>query len=309
MQSKEIKDITEAWISMHESTSVKILLAPTYDLAKTIEKPELTIEAEYGKEVLNGTIYTAAHHDARAHNLAPCIDHKIPKLKSGTIVVSHLDIDSLGGCLIALGKLNKKFPWDTFAKIDVHGAHKIREFIKNENEIKLIYALYAWLKQHRFPYDKISDITDVVLKASDAIDKIVENNQPFIQAGIDMLKDETELNKRTFVSNMNNVIMRKNTSEREFSNHLYTDPSGKSALAVVAYNIVTQSITISLANPIKGINCKDIVQKFWGSEAGGKDVIAGSPRTEKMSEEQWKEISDYLKFILRGSNDPYPRIN
>ena len=43
------------------------------------------------------------------------------------------------------------------------------------------------------------------------------------------------------------------------------------------------SVTVSLADPIEGVVCRDIVQSLWGMEAGGHAGIAGSPRGQEMS--------------------------
>lgn len=54
---------------------MKILLAPTYDIAKEYadhNRVDATVEAEYGDDVVEGEILTLAHHGSRSNNPAPC---------------------------------------------------------------------------------------------------------------------------------------------------------------------------------------------------------------------------------------------
>jgi len=68
------------------------------------------------------------------------------------------------------------------------------------------------------------------------------------------------------------------TSGRDFVNHLYVDLDGVPARAIVSYNRDSGSVTVSLADPIPGVSCREILQGMWGPEAGGHDGIARSPR-------------------------------
>lgn len=64
---------------------MKILLAPTYELAKdyaTHNRVDATVEAEYGEKVIEGEVLTLAHHgmvnDPRLKSRACSIDHPKP---------------------------------------------------------------------------------------------------------------------------------------------------------------------------------------------------------------------------------------
>ena len=94
-----------------------VLHAPTADLARSIVLPVLTVEAEYGSYVCEGRFYTAAHHQGEGPYAgrhlpghegtgrpAPCNDDGITMIgEEDVVVVSHIDLDTLGGCLRATG--------------------------------------------------------------------------------------------------------------------------------------------------------------------------------------------------------------
>lgn len=60
------------------------------------------------------------------------------------------------------------------------------------------------------------------------------------------------------------------------------------------------SVTISLEKPIRGISCREIVQELWGSEAGGHDGIAGSPRGKSMTEKDLINAAEALNNAIKG---------
>ena len=91
-----------------QTKETQILLAPTYDIAKTINA-EATVEAEYGDECLEGTMATLAHHGPRSNNPAPCNTPDVPVLPPfATVVVSHIDLDTLGGIYALQGRKPEK---------------------------------------------------------------------------------------------------------------------------------------------------------------------------------------------------------
>jgi hypothetical protein len=125
--------------------SFRALHSTNPDLLRA-EAPHLTVEAEYGAVVIEGSVFTAAHHQpvgspyAGDHLVAggrpaPCNDAQIPTLDPSagewTVGISHLDLDTIGGVLRALpefadlfGSENGGF-WNLAAFVDTNGAHKV----------------------------------------------------------------------------------------------------------------------------------------------------------------------------------------
>ena len=269
-----------------------ITLAPNADLAHTITA-EVTVEAEYGSIVIEGTRYTAAHHGGEwAGRPAPCNDAAVPVVgDAATLLVSHLDLDTFGGCLRALGAdlfgpETRSF-WALAEFVDLRGPHKLGQSGASETDLESLYAFWAWAKVAvpRLSRDEITDVTGHVQAAGDALRGIFAGDDAMLDAGREFRAAETALNVRTFERADGPVIVRVAEVAADFCNHLYATPSGSPARAVACYNREFGSVTLSLADPEAGVSCREMVQAVWGSEAGGHDGIAGSPRGLDVGEE------------------------
>ena len=84
----------------------------------------------------------------------------------------------------------------------------------------------------------------------------------------------------------------------QFTNHLYIH-GNTMAKAVVAFRNDNETVTLSLADPIEGVSCEQVAQALWGPEAGGRDVIAGSPRGQKMTMEAADMAAHKLSLAIR----------
>jgi hypothetical protein len=296
-----------------------VIIAPSADIAKTIEA-DVTVEAEYGSVVAKGSVYTAAHHQPGMKDLpAPCVDENIPTLEEATVVVSHLDLDTIGGVLRVFGSpVMDKAPsfWKLAAFVDKAGPHKLGESGASETDIKRLYAFWAWMKKNvkNFSREEATIITETILDCEAVINEIIDGStsineglyyNKFIQPdllrdGEIMREEEMKLNRSTFItaSKIDNVIFRITSfdpvDEQGFCNHLYNDPEGKTYAGVVAWDKFGGSITISLADSIEGVSCREIMQKAFGPEAGGHDNIAGSPREAKMT---WADAMRCMKML------------
>lgn len=323
-----------------------VLLAPSADLAReclATRNIALTVEAEYGSYVAEGRIHTAAHHQpvgsayAGRHLVeggrpSPCNATDIPVLGEDDIVlVSHVDLDTFGGCLRSMPEFQDLFPpknvdaavlskapaeaahvitslrnnvdfWNLAEYVDVRGAHKLGESEASERSVRQLYAFWAWSKSPeggpRLPRDTVSDVTSLVRSAGETLRRIFHDNAELLVAGGALRVSEQLLNSRTFVRREGGIIVRVPYASRDFCNHLYVDPVGQSARAVASFNTETGSITISLADPIPGVSCRAIVQELWGAEAGGHDGIAGSPRSAKMTEVDLRDVVAKLTALL-----------
>jgi hypothetical protein len=275
-----------------------ILHAPTLDLARTLT-PTATVEAEYGSEVIPGTVATVAHHQASgpfspAESPAPCNDDRIVPLSEGdgSILVSHLDLDTVGGCLRLMGRFNLFRPefkpfWALSEFVDLRGPHRISEAGASETNILRLNAYWAWAKTNipRLPRDQIADVSKPVDDAGIALQNIFMGELGLLAGGRAFMEAEADLNRRTLVRREGKVLYRVATLAADFCNHLYASPEGTPFEAVVCRNSEMGSVTISLAVPHPGVSCRDIVQGLWGPEAGGHPGIAGGPRGKALSED------------------------
>ncbi len=268
----------------------RVILAPTADLATALNpKPSLSVEAEYGSIVVKGTVFTAAHHQATGpfatkENSAPCNNNDIPVITDGTILVSHFDLDTVGGCLRGMNRrvMRSYFPfWELAEFVDLNGPHKLGISGATKENLRRLHAFWAWKEENvpRFARDTVTDITEHIVEADEALCAILAGDQLLLEAGDEMKAATEQLNLNTFCEIYEDVIIRVGPS---FVNHLY-NYGDFVAKAVVAFNTVSGAITVSLAEPIEDISCRDIVQSIWGPEAGGHDGIAGSPRGQRLN--------------------------
>jgi hypothetical protein len=277
----------------------RILLARSADLAQTVN-PELSVEAEYGSVVVEGSIYTAAHHQKEGeytstNRPAPCNDANIPLVR-GDVLVSHFDLDTVGGCMRAMGNyrtaLDTEFAgfWNLAEFVDLNGPHRLSESGASKKDLSRLYAFWAWSQANlprQFPADEVVDVTEHVEAAGRAITEILGGHEPHIEAGHAMREAQADLNRVSFIEAVAEVGIRTHAG---FVNHLYTTPEGHPLRAVVALNPEQGSVTVSLAEAVEGVSCRELVQALWGIEAGGHDGIAGSPRDQKMTEEDLREL-------------------
>lgn len=326
----------------------RILLAPSADLARSVLRGEddlatgdvlLTVEAEYGAFVAEGKAYTAAHHQPAGSQYAgthvggtrpsPCNDPRItPGIAGGgLILISHIDLDSIGGCLRALPGWEHLFApehasfWKLAEWVDVRGAHKLGKSGASEGDLRRLHAFWAWSKKHgsRPARDIVTDWTPFVQQAGDALARIFAGDEALMADGDALRAAENDLNRRTFHRFITvpdptydfrwgrpggpldaKIIVRFAETSRDFCNHLYVSPSGEVAHAVACYNHESGSITISLADPVEEVSCREIVQRLWGPEAGGHDGIAGSPREKRMDERALWHVVHELERLLPG---------
>jgi len=277
---------------------VDIILAPSAALASTVDA-HVTVEAEYGAVVAEGSVYTAAHHQPGMEDLpAPCNDTLIPVLGTpsncasdfgtgdrafnGTILVSHIDLDTIGGCLRALDfvmddgdpcanlfRPEAQSFWNLAEFVDLNGPHKLAESGASDLDLDCLYAFWAWKRANvgRFSRDECTDVTNVIVEASGILSAILDVDVHLMQAGADMRAEEAALNAATLVEVHGDVLVRITSFAPEaglgFCNHLYADPDGKAYKAVATFAKDTGSVTISVADTPEGVSCREISQRVW----------------------------------------------
>ena len=243
-----------------------------------------TVEAEYGDACVVGSVITMAHHGPRAGQPAPC---SYPNTAGEGVEVaglSHFDLDTLGGCMALFGnKPEVSGFWELAEFVDLNGPHKLGQSGASEENLRRLYAFWAWSRNYRVlpPRDgSVLDVTDKVAEGARIVERILADDAELLTAGDAYAKAEGELNKSSFIEAKDGVVVR---VSGQFVNHLYTDPDGKAYEAVVGFNTTTGAITVSFADvPTKGKNAGEIVQSLWGKLAGGHAGIAGSPRDKRL---------------------------
>lgn len=275
----------------------RVILAPSYDIAKNI-KAEATVEAEYGDECLEGTMVTLAHHGPRSNNPAPCNTLDVPELPPfATVVVSHIDLDTLGGIYALQGRKPEDYRfWEAAEMIDVKGAHHIHELDKDIQD--KLNAYYAYNDgQPRQRYTEAIDVTKQIDDTYNVVNAIVDINDPehdkLITAGKEWAQTrEKEVEDQLVYENKDVRVFDTNGI---FCAASYFSPNQNTICpATVTYNEKFKSITLAFEDGGKQLNAKEIVQELWGPEAGGREGIAGSPRNVEMTKNDLAKLVNEL---------------
>lgn len=262
------------------------------------ERPDVTVEAEYGAVTVEGAVLTMAHHGANAGNPAPCA---YPNGCAGENVevvgLSHLDLDSIGGCMAVLGcKPPAPGFWRIAEFVDLSGPHRLGEANAAPEDVERLRAVWAWSESHRTfpPRDgSVADVTEAVLAFASAVAKVLEGDPEMLRAGREFAERGKALNSATFREVRGSVCLRRTPGG--FVNHLYDTPKGDVCKAVVSYNDQTGAVTVSFADTPSGEGARGIVQGLWGPLAGGHAGIAGSPRDQRMS---WEDALAAAEAVI-----------
>ena len=287
---------------MEQAKMIQILMSRNSKLLlqALLGKTSATVEAEYGDQVVSGSVETLAHHGPRAGNPCPCLranNHANVQV----IGVSHLDLDAIGGVLSLLGQ-KPEHPgfWTIAAEIDIRGAHRLPSILDESDEeseemCKVLYAWWAWSEKNRVPApadDTVVDVTEYVDHARRVLEDLLDPQPTFaeettgerpnqaldraaalIDEGQKWMTQKASLERASFRETLGSVTLRESEA---FTNHLYAGSIGLAAL-----NTTTGAVTLSLSTPIKGVDCAKIAQSVFGPLAGGRAEIAGSPRGER----------------------------
>ena len=276
---------------------IRVIFAPTADIARSASA-DITIEAEYGSFIWEGTQFTAAHHQSEGpyagrhqggSEPAPCNNPNIPVLDEGTIGVSHMDLDTLGGIARAMGApifLGNESFWDLSEFVDVSGPHKLKNANASEMDVGRLYAFWAWSQANRLPRaTELTDITEYVINAIQALRRVVDGDPEMIEAGRQFKANEQALNESSLVKVVGTVAVRR---AETFVNHLYTTVDGVECQTVVTLNTKFKSITLSSSDG--QVDCCAVMQKVFGPDAGGHKGIAGTPRGIEYTDEDLNKI-------------------
>lgn len=273
---------------------MKILMVSDYNTAKNIVA-DTTVEAEYGDAVVEGKVYTLAHHGSRSNNPAPCnasIDKKLDDANL-TILISHIDLDTVGGIAAIRGiKAYDNEFWSGAEFVDVNGPHHIHElpeYVQNK-----LNAYWAWTESQpqteRLETGEIRDVTKTVLNHIHAANTIIAGNEEMLEAGKKWAENMQAATDEKLVYESDNV--RAFVTDGIFCNAAYySKKRGEDIPCTISFNTKYKSITIAFFDGGKELDACKIVQSLWGNLAGGHAGIAGSPREKEMN------IFDFVNLI------------
>jgi len=303
---------------------MQVILCPNADTARetlsnlhALGMRTATVEAEYGTVVAEGSVLTLAHHTGEWRSEpAPCNNLTVPALDVEAIVVSHLDLDTVGGILrIVHGSKDVLFKgamsafWEAAQVADLNGPHWLPDLVSPE---MLGLIRYVWSRAPRSPIvDRANpqpiNVTELVLGAwTDIITSVYaaleddETTTDLVAVGNAWAEERTAAVEKWFNAELSTAEVRvfdvTDPDERVFCNANYRHADGGVARAVVTRH--PGAITISLESPIAGGDCAKLMQALFGPEAGGHAGIAGGPRNQAYSREDLERTVTAVKAAV-----------
>jgi hypothetical protein len=268
--------------------SIRIIASKTpavlQEALASLGLPSITVEAEFGAIVVKGSLETRAHHvEEYKHLPSPCTYPNQLVEGLGVIGLSHMDLDSLGGALAAMGtRPGPDAFWTLAGWVDVNGPHKLSTFPATEKDLAYLHAFWAWSEKNKavISAEEITDLTEYVEGGRQALTRIFEGDADLLRAGEEMKANEDKLNEESFRYEVDGIIVREHEN---FVNHLYATPGGYPAKAVVTFSTKWKSVTVSVPEDTDGFHVGHLVRCIWGIEAGGHQNIGGSPRGKEMT--------------------------
>lgn len=283
---------------------MKIILAPSYEIAKNI-KADATVEAEYGEKVVEGSIITLAHHGPRSNNPAPCNTPDVPILKEDAVIlISHIDLDTLGGIYALQGrKVEDAAFWKAAEMIDVRGAHHIHELPDSIQDKLNAYYAYNESLPRVARQTEAKDVTKEVDDSYKVLETILDVYAPghynMIKAGEEWEQSITQAVEKCLLYE-NNDIRVFDTDGPFCAASYYSPRQHRTFPATITYNEKFKSITLAFEDGGKTLNAAHIVQKLWGPEAGGRSGIAGSPRNKEMTKKDLDNLVQEVSKEIRA---------
>lgn len=296
---------------------MRILLALNEQLARTVA-PAITIEAEYGTNVVIGSRFTSAHHQkdgqySSKNSPAPCNNEALGDFalgKDDIVLLSHFDLDSLGGVLRTMPQARRLFDeeyksfWDLVEFVDLNGLYMLGRYAAlREVDRKRLWAFLAWNRTN--PIDASTDqlalINDHVAEAMLALMSILEGDDQFLKAGTTFEAERIRIFDRTLFVEEDGVVARLSREPVELMSDLYLPNSP----AMVMWEGPTApmaigTITLSLAHEIDGIDCREIAQSIWGPAVLGGRNCASSPYNERIKLGDFYTAFMQFKSLLKS---------
>lgn len=281
----------------------RVVLIKDYQVAlsfaerlKQAQIPFATVEAEYGDFCVEGTHATLAHHvPAYREAPAPCIRTDVAPLKDGVILISHLDLDTLGGIALLEDCYLPHSFWESEAIIDTQGALGAPLIPEDDNDLMKIY--WAWenttanLKITAF--EDYLEVTEQVSERLSFLNQLLSNELSGSTLAHYLAIFHQYLNKYLESCLYEDSHLRIFVHEDPM--HFQVHRRGDEWVDVCLHYNPKQK-TLILSDISGRMDCGALMKELFGEKAGGQYRIGGTPRDEAVS----LFAVFYLKNVLQS---------
>jgi len=226
-------------------------------------------------------------------------------IRNMNIVASHIDLDTILGIMEILGYryfIPKEF-LVAAEFVDLNGPHHIYKFSQIiQDHFNAYWSFTAENRAQRV--EKLTNISDDVIthiKTLEEIFSLYGDNKDWIEKGKLWAENVQKVTESKLLMETENY--RVFSTDGVFCGASYYSPTHRTiAKAVISFNEKFKAITVSCSDG--SLDCRALVQKLWGPEAGGHKGIAGSPRGQVMGKTELKRAVYAVKRTFFKSTFP-----
>lgn len=241
--------------------------------------PSLTVRAEYGGFVLEGSRYTSAHQQPKGSPYSeehphPALDKEIPLLKAHEVaLIKEVDLETLSGLMRADGNYEDVFSeykdfWENIVKPTRLDSRvlEIKKFLSENRPKETNYNQDVT----EFCYEAFSFISETLQKEIKEEDFTWVTSYPY------------------------NVVVRR--SKNLDVSDMLVDPLGYKNDVCICY--VENENKIIVYSELNHINCREFAVKQWGIMVRGDSKKALSPAGMYIEEHDFKSsVNDLVSFV------------
>ena len=273
------------------------------------------VEAEWGnttlKDVFENVSACLSHHGENADALPPSQRWDLYNnfCENTCFIFSHFDLDSIFGCWILEGRIpdncETREITEHIAWCDIRGSHRAHE--DYENYITwgaLISELNSMLNLLKRKKKRDHEIINELYKYFDSLLKRKNHT--------DKTKDYLKFNELAYnamdktlsVPNKLHVFM----SYANFLDRYFIEYNDFISISEINIQYDTKKKRVSIGTRTDEIAKKyfgekgviEILQKYFGSEAGGRPSVGGSPKNQEISFTSFIKFVREIKKIIEG---------
>lgn len=279
---------------------IKVLMAKDLETARRMESeriPVITVEAEYGLEVVEGQLHTMAHH-IPGWETAPSLQMNIKSFKfdqDDYILISHIDLDTVCGVMAAIGEYNVSEDIKAGVNyVDCNGQHHLFDEVVSDEARRFILSYIGYAQKNRAPFGA-EDVTEYVSAVISSL-----RTREFYEAGKAFVESRKAEAEASVVSILGSIaLIEQKADSNAFGLNSEYILGGKEYDYVIVFSNKFKSVTISARKgSLDPKNMAELVRVVFGPEAGGHHGIAGSSRGKEFSIEDAARLQDVLALSL-----------
>ena len=280
----------------------KVILCPnTKSIEETMQerKPEATVKVKSMGKTMQGTEITLG--STERGTVPPACRAVVKSLEKGTILISSLDLDTIGGVLAITGDKPKDTEfWKAIAYLDINGTHNLYKLSQDvQDKVNVLLAWQAF--QPHMKYDKPTNVTSIIAQGANILKATLDERHPKHDAVIQKGKEWAKINTQAIESQLVDetpTLRTFITNGIPCANAFYSPTQNQVVSATLTLDKETNRITIATLDGNSTFSARDIAKQLWGSRVDGDEILAMSPCNEEMTEEDLEKTKTIFSSLI-----------